>query len=284
MGASFLITFRDGTEAALIVAIVAAYLRQSGRWDQRGPVFLGTMAAVVVSLVIGVVAFQVFGGLDGDARTIVLGCVMVFAAAVLTWMIFWMSKQARNIKGELHQKVDEAISGGSRWALAGVAFFAVLREGIEVVLFLLAVSRTGSSPLARTAGGVLGILVAVGVGFAVYHGGRKVNLRLLFRITGVIVVLFAAGLLSRAMANFQVAGVFPTYWYPVFDLSHFPLLSTSNQVGAFVVSLFGWDPLPSIEELLVYVAYLVPAGIFFWRATAVAMPRPASAERVRSAA
>lgn len=271
MGASFLITFRDGVEAALIVAIVAAYLRQVGRADGRGPVLLGTVTAIGLSLLAGVVAFTLFDGLEGDARVFVFGAVMAGAVAVLTWMIFWMSRQARHIKGELQHKVDDALRQGSTWALAGVAFFAVLREGIEIVLFLLAASSSGqASAWSRAVGGVLGVVGATGVGYAVYQGGRRINLRLLFRVTGAVVVLFAAGLAARMVAQFQLLGwlhVFPFHkpWYPLWDLSGLYFLHQGNFVGQFVVSLFGWDPTPSIEELFAYLAYLIPVGSLFLR-------------------
>jgi high-affinity iron transporter len=280
MVGSALILLREGLEAALIVAIVLAYLRKLDRRDRFGSVWLGTAIAGGIAIGVGVVLFLTVGELEGDARKWTFAIIMASAAAVLTWMIFWMRKQARLIKGELQAKVDTALVAGSTLALAAVVFFGVLREGIETVLFYLAAAGQTSTVNALV-GGTLGMVAALVLAYAFYRGASWLDLRQFFMISGALVLLFAAGLLSRAFAELQVLGAIPTFWYPVFDVSSFAPLATDHFGGQLLRGLFGWDPAPSIEELLLWVTYIGVVGVFYFRG--VGLPRlarrsPAPAE------
>lgn len=155
MGSAFLITLREGLEAALIVAIVLAYLKRLERESDFRTVWAGTGAAVALSLIVGAVLFAAIGELEGRGEEITEGVIAFTAAGVLTWMIFWMARQARYIKGELHAKVDAAVAAGSAVALASIAFVAVLREGLETALFLLSASVGTESDAAQLVGGVV---------------------------------------------------------------------------------------------------------------------------------
>jgi high-affinity iron transporter len=279
---SALILLREGLEGALIVAIVLAYLRKLGRRDRFAAIWLGTGAAVAISVGIGVALFLTVGELQGDARKVVFAAIMASAAVVLTWMVFWMRKQARLIKGELEAKVDTALVAGSVVALAAVVFFGVLREGIETVLFFLAAAGQ-SSTVDSLVGGSLGLVVALTLGYAFYTGASWLNLRQFFMVSGALVLLFAAGLLSRAFAEVQILGAVPTFWYPVFDLSSVSFLATDNFAGQMLRGLFGWNPVPSIEEMAVWAAYVTVVGTLYFRG----LPRPQlrrRAERLPAAA
>ena len=284
MGSGFLIMLREGLEAALIVAIVLAYLRRLDRREDFPTVWLGTGAAVGVSLVAGAIVFAVVGELEGRAEQITEGVVAFAAAGVLTWMIFWMGRQARFIKGELQAKVDAAVASGSALALAGIAFVAVLREGLESALFLLGTSVGDESSTAQLLGGLLGLGAAVAVGYLVYRGSRRVNLRVFFRVTGILIILFAAGLVAKGVHEFQEAGFLGTVSEHLWDVSHISWLDPdASQSGEFLGGLFGWSPNPSFEMVLVYFAYLIPIGAAFLAqtrrvpATASARPVPAAA-------
>lgn len=260
---SALILLREGLEAALIVAIVLAYLRKLGRRDRFGTVWAGAAAATAIATAVGVTLFLTVGELTGDARKLTFAAIMVTAAAVLTWMIFWMGRQARLIKGELQAKVDTALVAGSMTALAAVVFFGVLREGIETALFFLAAAGQ-SSTLDSLAGGALGLTAALVLAYAFYRGASWLDLRQFFAISGALVLLFAAGLLSRAVAEIQVASAIPTFWYPVFDASSLGVLSVHNFSGQLLRGLFGWDPAPSIEQLALWAGYVgVVGGLYF---------------------
>lgn len=277
MGSGFLIMLREGLEAALIVAIVLAYLRRLGRQGDFRSVWLGTGAAVAISLIAGVIVFSALGELEGTAEAVTEGIVALLAVGVLTWMIFWMARQARYIKGNLHDKVDSAVAEGSTFALAGIAFIAVLREGLESALFLLGTSVGSESNAAQLAGGLLGVAGAAGIGYLVYRGSRRVNLRLFFRVTGIVIILFAAGLMAKGVHEFQEAGIVGTVNEHVWDVSESTALNPDeSQTGEFLKGLFGWSPDPSIEMVAVYYLFLLPIGTTFLVRTRM-VPRAAPA-------
>lgn len=264
MGSGFLIMLREGLEAALIVAIVLAYLRRLGRKEDFRSVWLGTGAAVGISLIAGVIVFTALGELEGTAEAITEGVVAFLAVGVLTWMIFWMARQARYIKGNLQDKVDSAVAQGSTFALAGIAFIAVLREGLESALFLLGTSVGSESNAAQLTGGLLGVAGAAGIGYFVYRGSRRVNLRLFFRVTGVVIILFAAGLMAKGVHEFQEAGIVGTVNEHAWDVSGTTALNPDeSQTGEFLKGLLGWSPNPSIEMVVVYYLFLLPIGSTF---------------------
>ena len=264
MGSGFLIMLREGLEAALIVAIVLAYLKRLGRDSDFKTVWLGTAAAVAISLTAGAIVFAALGELEGTAEYITEGIVAFVAVGVLTWMIFWMGRQARFIKGELHAKVDAAVAAGSTFALAGIAFIAVLREGLESALFLMGTSVGSESNASQLLGGLLGVAAAVGIGYLVYRGSRRVNLRVFFRVTGVLIILFAAGLVAKGVHEFQEAGTIGSLNEHVWDVSSVEALNPDeSQSGEFLSGLFGWSPAPSIEMVVAYFLFLIPIGTSF---------------------
>lgn len=278
MGSSLLITLREGLEAALIVAIVLGYLKRLGRERDFPTVWLGTAGAVLLSAIAGAIVFATLGELEGRSEAITEGVVAFVATGVLTWMIFWMARQARFIKGELQAKVDAAVVAGSTFALASIAFVAVLREGLETALFLLSTGIGTESNTSRFVGGVIGLAIAIGVGYLVYRGSRVVNLRVFFRVTGALIILFAAGLLAKGVHEFQEAGLIGTLNEHVFDVSSVSALNPDEStVGEFLNGLFGWSPDPSLEMIVVYLLFLVPVGTRFLTLTrkmpATATPR-----------
>ncbi len=258
------------------MAIVLAYLRKLDRRDRFPAIWLGTAGAVAISVALGVVLFVTVGELQGDARKLTFALIMLAASGVLTWMIFWMRKQARAIKGELQEKADSALVVGSVVALAAVVFFGVLREGIETALFFLAAAGQ-TSTLNSLVGGSLGLAAALVLAYAFYRGASWLNLRQFFMVSGAIVLLFAAGLLYRSLTELQLVGAIPTFWHPVFDLTSAGALSTDHFVGQLLRGLFGWDPAPSIEQLTIWLAYMVVVGTLYFRGVA----RPAPLRRLR---
>jgi high-affinity iron transporter len=269
---ALLIMVREGFEAALIVAIVFAYLRRIGRLDLGRSAWAGVAAAVGLSIVIGVGVHLTLGSLEGPARLRSFAAVSLAAAGVLTWMIFWMRRQARAIKNDLEHRVDHAVlAGNPRQAVVAVAFLAVIREGVEAALFLLAVS-TSSGGGQVLAGAALGVAIAVGLGLVVYAGGRRLPMRTFFQVTGMVVVVFAAGLLARAVLYLQAAGDLGTLADSVYDLTGISWLTQQSEVGKMLAALVGWDPRPSIEQVLAWAGYFLPVTYLFLR-----HPRPARA-------
>lgn len=266
MVASALILFREGLEGALVVAIVLAYLRTIGRRDGFRAVWLGTAAGVAVSLVAAIILFVTVGDLEGTAGLVADASIGFSAAAVLTWMVFWMRRQARNIRAELHAKVDAALGTGSVMAMVGVVFFAVVREGIESALFFLALGGedTAGGFVAAVVGGTLGLAAAVVVGFAFYAGGRRLDIRKFFTVSGGAILVFAAGLLTTALGALQSLGL-GSVWAPVFNLESIKVLGDEAFLGGTLNGLMGWNPAPSLEMVLIWLLYLVVVGGFYLR-------------------
>ena len=257
----FLIMLREGIEAALIVGIIASYLGQTGRQRMLPLVWAGVLLASVLCLALGVGLDLASAEFPQAQQEFFEGAVAVIAAVVLTSMVFWMRKASRSIKGQLHSSVDAAITpGGSGWPLVGMVFLAVGREGLESVFFLLATFQQDVGA-AVPAGAVLGLLCAVAVGYGIYRGGVRMNLRLFFRWTGVLIVFVAAGLLASGLRAFHEAGVWNGLQATAFDLSG--VLPNDGVAGTLLAGLFGYNDMPAVGEVLVYVAYLVPTLVLF---------------------
>lgn len=266
METALVIMLREGFEAALVVAIVLTYLSRTGRGALAGPVWAGVAGAAAVSLAIGLFVRLTVGQLEGAARLRAFAAISAAAVAVLTWMVFWMQRQARLIRSDLERKVDAAIrTSGTRRALAGVAFVAVLREGVEAALFLLA-AATGNNGLRVLVGGLAGLAVAAALAWLVYAGGRRLALRPFFTATGVVLIVFAAGLLARTVLFLQASGDVGSFnMNGVYDLRSVRWLTPSSELGRFLAAMFGWDPRPSIEQVIAWAGYLVPVSWLFLR-------------------
>jgi high-affinity iron transporter len=273
MFASALITLREGLEAALIVGVVLAYLGKIGRPDRRGAVWGGVAAALATSIVLAV-ALQALGAqFEGRAEQIFEGTTMFLAVLVLTYMIFWMRGQGHRLRGRLEGEVGAAVSGGQGWALAGLAFFAVFREGVETALFLSAAGMAAEG--ARILwGGLLGLAVAVILGWLIFNTTANIPLRRFFDVTSLLLLLFAAGLLAHGVHEFQEAGLLPSWVAPVWDIN--PVLPESSLVGSFMKALFGYNGDPSLLEVTSYLVYWVAVllGVRWWVRRLV--PRAAS--------
>ncbi len=281
VGEAFLITLREGFEAALIVAIVLAAVRAQGRPELRRWVWLGTVAALGLAVLVGLILHLTIDDLTGVARLRTFAIICFAAAGLLTWMIFWMRKHSRSLKGELEHQVETALSQ-SAFALGAVAFLAVAREGLETALFLI--STTSADDGAQIVwGGLLGLAVAAALGVAVYHGSRVIPMKAFFQVTGVLIILFAAGLMSRAVQFLQAAGDLETINNAVYNLTMYHWLTIDSEAGKFLAGIFGWDPRPSAEQVIVYLLYAVPVLVaFFWGAKRP--PRRAEAEATAPAA
>lgn len=263
MGESFLITLREGFEAALIIAIVLAAVRRGARPDMARWVWAGTGAALALAVAAGLALHLAVDGLEGVARLRTFAAICAVAAVLLTWMLFWMRAHSRGLAAELRGRVDSAV-GRSALALAAVAFVAVAREGLETALFLISSTSAGSSGDV-VIGAAAGLVGACALGVLVYHGSRLVSLRLFFQVTGVLVILIAAGLVARAIQFAQAAGDLGTLDGAAYDLTGVHWTTRDSEAGKLLAGIFGWDPRPSIEQLIGYVAFLVPAlVVLFW--------------------
>jgi len=273
MGSSFLITLREGLEIALVLAIIVAYLHKTGRGDRVGSVWAGSAAAAVVSVIAGFIFFKVVGEFEGKWEQFIEGTLAFAAVGVLTWMIFWMRGNARGIKSELHAKIDAAIDGSGA-ALAAIAFVAVAREGFETVLFLLGAETSSSSGAEVVIGGLLGLAVAAVIGYLFYLGSDRVDLRKFFNWTGLLLILFAAGLFAKGVHEFRELFEFEGAWYstPVWEITSGPL--AEGWTYDFLKGLFGWSSDPERIRVAAYFAFLVPTLWFYFKGA----PKPVRQE------
>lgn len=270
MAASTLITLREGLEAALIIGIILAYLKRTGNSDRGASIWMGAAAAALLSVVAGGAIFLTAGEFTGRAEELFEGTAMLTAAGVLTYMIFWMRRQSINIRAHLVSQVDSALAAGSPFALGLLAFVAVGREGIETALFMFAAVKTsGAGP--ATSGGVLGLVLAIVLGYLLYRGTYRMNLRAFFNVTSALLLLFAAGLLAHGIHEFQEAGVIPVI-RQLWDINW--LLPESSTVGSFLKALFGYNGNPSLIEVLAWTGYLGLLGWVYFR--------PAGAKELRA--
>jgi high-affinity iron transporter len=271
---ALLIMLREGFEAALVVAIVYAYIRRIDRPELTVPMWQGVAAAAALSVGVGIVVHLTVESLEGNARLLAFAAVSMLAVVVLTWMIFWMRSQAHRIRGELQGSVDQAIAAGGdvRLAVMTVAFLAVAREGLEAALFLIAAATTEDG-WAVLVGGLLGLAGASVLGFLVVLGGRRLPMRQFFTVTGLVLIVFAAGLVSRTILWLQATGDLGTVWNNVYDLTAYPWLTVNTETGKFLAAMFGWDPRPSIEQIVGYLLYLGTVSWLFLRAPKAARER-----------
>ena len=278
MLANYLIGLREGLEAALVVGILVAYLAKTDRRDVLPRVWLGVVAAVVLSLGLG--ALLTFGayGLTFQAQEIIGGGLSIVAVGFVTGMVFWMARTARGMRGELESGLDRAVAGGA-WAVVLLAFLSVGREGIETALFVWATVQStggGASPLV---GALLGVLTAVAIEVAIYRGVMSIDLRRFFTVTGYFLVVVAAGVLAYGVGDLQEAGVLPGRTSLAFDVS--AAVPPTSWHGTLLQGLVNFTPTPSWLQVAAWLAYLAVVVPLFVRAT---RRRPSGAARASRAA
>lgn len=254
---SFLLSLREGLEAALILGIIIGVLNQLHKPELKPVVWRGVLLAMGLSIAIGIGLNALGMELSGQSDEVFEGIAMLLAAAVLTWMIIWMQRQGRQMQQNLEIKTAQATIRGGASALFLLAFIAVFREGIELALFLLA-ARMSSNPLSVLVGTSLGLGVAITLGWILFSGTRRLNLKHFFQVTNVLLLLFAAGLVALGVHELNEAGWVPGIIEPLWDINH--ILSDSSVIGGLLKVLFGYNGDPSMTEVLAYVGYFLIVG------------------------
>jgi high-affinity iron transporter len=257
---TFVITLREGVEASLIVGIIAAFLVKEGRRDALRQMWLGVGIALVLCTAVGV-GLNVLGEeLPQKQQEGLETIVGVIAVAMISYMIIWMTRHSRGIKAELEGEAASALAAGSAIALVGMAFLAVLREGFETSVFLLAAFQDATDTTAAGAGAVLGLLAALVIGFGLYRGGVRINLSRFFRITGLVLVFVAAGLLATAAHTANEAGWINNFQHQAIDLSW--LVHPGTVTESLLTGMLGLRSSMSIAEVFVYLGYAIPMALF----------------------
>lgn len=257
MLASYLLSLREGIEAALIIGIVLGALRQMRRTELIPAVWLGTAAAAALSILGGVLLTMLGLSFEGAAEQIFEGVTMLLAAALLTWMIFWMSRTARTLKSEIEAEVHKAAFGTGKRAVFFVAFLAILREGIELAIFLTA-SVFATDTVQTLVGAILGLGTAILLGWSIFAAIIRLDLRRFFQVTGFLLILFAAGLVAHGVHEFNEVGWIPAVIEHVWDVN--AIVDENSTFGLLLKALFGYNGNPSLTEILAYVAYF--AAVF----------------------
>ncbi|MEY2518086.1 MAG: high-affinity iron transporter [bacterium] len=254
---TFVIGLREGIEAALIVGIIAAFLRQeAGGREAMRRVWLGVAAAIGICVVAGVALNVLDRDLPQREQEGLETIIAILAVGAVTFMVVWMKRHARTIAKDLRASASSALAAGTTAALVGMAFFAVIREGLETVVFLLAAFQSASNPTTAGAGALLGVFVATAIGVAIYRGGVKLNLTRFFRVTGVVLVFVAAGLVASALHTAHEAGWVTVGQAQALDLGW--LVVPGTWTSSLLTGMLGLQPTPTVVEVMGYAVYAVP--------------------------
>lgn len=270
MFVSFLITFREALEAALIIGIITAYVAKLGRKDLNRYINIGIISALIASLAVALAFRAIYGELSGINEQVFEGAAALTAAIVLTYMIFWMAENSKQIKGEVRDKIDLAVSTNQIRGIAVLSFIAVFREGVETVLFLgtLAIQ----SPVDTVTGFIIGLVSVVALSFLMFKGIYSLDASMFFRYTSILLVIFSAGLVAVSVHEFNEAGIIPAIKEDVWNLNppinpdgSYPLLHEKGLIGGTLKALIGYNGNPSLSEVLAYIGYWVIIGIYVYR-------------------
>ena len=255
---SFLVTSRETLEASLVVGIVLAYLNRTNNQNYRKTVYYGIIFGILASIIAAFVFTLFTGGFEGKAEQIFEGITMLIGAFLLTTMILWMMQQ-RHIAKEIEGKVEKHLMAQPLLSHLGIfmlIFVAIIREGVETVIFLNAINYASGI---NFVGGTLGIVAAIFVGYLFFVGFKKINLKKLFNVSSILLILFAAGLVAHGFHEFEEAGIVNGIITPLFDIN--PILNEKGILGSFLKGLFGYNGNPSLLEVAAYIAYL---GVIFY--------------------
>lgn len=273
---NYLIGLREGLEASLVIGILVAYLVRISRRDLLAAVWTGVGIAATASLALGAILTLGPQGLSFTAQEAIGGSLSIVAVGLITWMIFWMGKTARFLKRHLEDGLDKAIAMG-KGAIITMALVAVGREGLETALFLWAGITAAGSTTEPIVGAALGLATAIALGYLIYRGAVKINLRTFFQWTGVFLIIVAGGVLAYGIHDLQEAGLLPGLTTLAFDVSH--IIVPGSVLATVLKGVFNFSPATTVLEAVAWVAYVAPTMWFFVRmAFAKAPAKPATSD------
>jgi high-affinity iron transporter len=256
--ASFFLTVREGIEAALIISLLLGSLRKLGEQQESRMIWLGTAAAALLSILTGVLIRVLGARFSSPAEEIFEGFAMLLAAAILTWVVLWLGKGTRKLNEQLRSDLTLAVGSGGGWALFSLAFLAVIREGVELALFLSAAAISVEADRILW-GAALGIATVILVSLLLFKGLIRLNLRRFFQVSSLILVLFAAGLVAHGVHEFNQVGWIPPVIEHLWDVNH--ILDENSTLGQLLKALLGYNGNPSLTEMLAYFFYLGSAAV-----------------------
>jgi len=257
---TFVIGLREGVEAALIVGIVAAFLKRAGTRSDMRWMWLGVVVATGLCLAAGIALHAFDRDLPQTQQEVFEILVSLVAVGTVSWMILWTKRHARELKSDLEERAASAVAQGTAFALIGMAFFAVLREGFETSVFLLAAFQSSTAPFASGVGVVLGLLTALGLGYLIYRGGTRINYARFFRFTGMVLVFVAAGVLAFAAHSAHEVGWVNVLQGRAVDLTW--LAAPGSVRASLLTGMLGLQPEPTVAEVGVWLLYAIPMSLF----------------------
>ncbi len=257
--ASFLITMRETIEAALIIGILLAYVKKVDHKELRRDIWIGTALAILTSIGSALIFYFVLGSFE-QYEEIIEGIAMILAALILTWVIIWMMKTSKDIKGKLENKIEMTIKTEQRFGLVFLAFISVVREGIETVLFMAGVIATESNIFTIIWSSLAGIAVSIVIAVILFWSGQNISLKHFFTITSIFLIIFAGGMVTHGLHELQEVGWFGSesffFQQTVWDTSHI-LSDSTSEIGKFLRVLIGYQDKPTWLELISYVIYMI---------------------------
>ena len=265
MFASFLITFREGLEAFLLVGIILSCLSKLNARQYNRYVYYGVMAGVILSLAVAFVFQMLINEFDNELYQQYLTiAILLFAVGVLTYMVIWMQKQVKHMTFRLEEDISRMVTTGNLIGMVFLAFLAVMREGLETILFLSALMYSGNSfsPGGAMSGAVLGLAGSLTLVYTIFKGTRKISLKVLFKYSGLLLIIIAAGLFSSSINIMQSVNWLPVWLESIFDISW--ILDDRGNLGTFLRALFGYNSSPTLLQFVVWILYL-STFIFIWK-------------------
>jgi len=258
--ASFVVVFRETLEAAIVVGIILSYLYKIKQTKYNKLVYLGVLAGIVASIIVALLFVQLASGFEGVGEAVFEGTAMLVAAILISYMILWMLKQKHKLRSNTEKRIQIAIDKGEKFELFFLPFIAVFREGVETVIFLGAITFAGAKSIAI--GGAAGLISAALLGYLIFVAAKKVNLKIFFKVTSIVLILLAAGLVAHGVHEFQEVGFLPVVVEEVWNTN--AVVDEDGAGGSLLRSLLGYSSTPSLLEILAYLAYIALIALL-WR-------------------
>lgn len=264
MLASFLITFREGLEAFLIIGIILSYLTKLQATQYNKFIYLGVIIGIVLSLFIAYIFQVLIYGIENELyQHYLMIFILLFATVVLSYMVVWMANQSKQVSSEIKENLTRLVTTGNILGMVFLAFLAVLREGFETVLFFSSLSLSETFTLEEGfIGAILGLILSIIIVFLLMKGAKNIPLRQFFKYTGLLILIIAGGLFGSAVSMMQASEILPTFVPVVYDISH--ILDDRSVFGTFLRAIFGYNSSPSLLHLISWATYMITA-IFLWK-------------------
>ena len=260
MLANFMIGLREGLEAALVIGIIIAYLNKQNRQQDARRVLIGVVAAIFVAILSGLLLSILVADAEAGTNQIIGASASFLAVIFVTWMIFWMARHSRALPSQMHAKLAAVTS---TYALIAAGFFAVVREGIETSIFLWSSTNAAGQGAVSIVGAILGLATSAAIGYAIYRGSLKLNLRVFFSITSGFLILVSAGILAYAVHELEELGWLPFLQATTYDVSS--VVTEGSPLEIFLKSTLSFNAAPTQLQSLVWFAYAIPVGYLYYR-------------------